>query len=179
MMQIHLEPFADEALHSYLLRLANGYGLQSSKQLLKAVNLKPRLAYDQQQLRALADEFGLSLDVLTAMNPTNEASTPILSLKYQRSGCSPICSQCIGEADYVRARWDHELISACTQHGVLLLDTCPGCCITVPHSFASRSGFRAVASSLGICQYGGKHQRKPQRPASRSHLKPEKSNAPE
>ncbi len=127
MMQIHLEPFADEALHSYLLRLANGYGLQSSKQLLKAVNLKPRLAYDQQQLRALADEFGLSLDVLTAMNPTNEASTPILSLKYQRSGCSPICSQCIGEADYVRARWDHELISACTQHGVLLLDTCPGC----------------------------------------------------
>ncbi len=69
MMQIHLEPFADEALHSYLLRLANGYGLQSSKQLLKAVNLKPRLAYDQQQLRALADEFGLSLDVLTAMNP--------------------------------------------------------------------------------------------------------------
>ena len=61
------------------------------------------------------------------LNPTNEASTPILSLKYQRSGCSPICSQCIGEADYVRARWDHELISACTQHGVLLLDTCPGC----------------------------------------------------
>ena len=69
MMQIHLEPFADEALQSYLLRLANGYGLQSSKQLLKALNLKPRLAYDQQQLRALADEFGLSLDVLTAMNP--------------------------------------------------------------------------------------------------------------
>jgi predicted DNA-binding protein (UPF0251 family) len=127
MMQIHLEPFADEALHSYLLRLANGYGLPSSKQLLKAVNLKPLLAYDQQQLRALADEFGLSIDVLTAMNPTNESSTPILSLKYHRSGCSPICSQCIGEAHYVRARWDHELISACPQHGVLLLDTCPGC----------------------------------------------------
>lgn len=127
MMQIHLEPFADEALHSYLLRLANGYGLQSSKQLLKAVNLRPRLSYDQQQLRALADEFGLSIDVLTAMNPTTEASTPILSLKYQRSGCSPICSQCIGEAHYVRAMWDHELISACPQHGVLLLETCPSC----------------------------------------------------
>lgn len=127
MMQIQVEPFVDESLHSYLLRLANGYGLQSSKQLLKAVGLKPRLSYDQQQLGALANEFGLSIDVLTAMIPTNEASTPILSLKYQRSGCSPICSQCIGEAHYVRARWDHELISACPQHGVLLLDTCPGC----------------------------------------------------
>lgn len=127
MMQIQMEPFVDESLHGYLLRLANGYGLQSSKQLLKAVNLKPRLAYDQQQLSSLADEFGLSIDVLTAMNPTTEACTPILSLKYQRSGCSPICSQCIGEAHYVRAMWDHELISACPQHGVLLLDTCPSC----------------------------------------------------
>lgn len=127
MMQIHLEPFAVEALHSYLLRLANGYGLQSSKQLLKAVNLKPRLAYDQQQLRALTDEFGLSIDVLTAMNPANDSSTPILSLKYHRSGCSPICPYCIKEAPYVRASWDHELITACPQHGVLLIDECPGC----------------------------------------------------
>lgn len=127
MMQIHLEPFADEALHSYLLRLANGYGLQSSKQLLKAVNLKPRLAYDQQQLRALADEFGLSIDVLTAMSPAADASAPILRLKYHRSGCSPICPCCIKEAPYVRASWDHELITACPQHGVLLIDECPGC----------------------------------------------------
>lgn len=127
MMQIQLESCADEALHSYLLRLAIGYGLQSSKQLLKAVNLKPRLAYDQQQLRALADEFGLSIDMLTAMNPATDASVPILSLKYHRSGCSPICPCCIKEATYVRARWDHELITACPQHGVLLIDKCPGC----------------------------------------------------
>lgn len=32
MMQIHLDPFTGEALHSYLLRLAQAYGLESSKQ---------------------------------------------------------------------------------------------------------------------------------------------------
>lgn len=127
MMHIQLEPFADEALHSYLLRLAQGYGLQSSKQLLKAVYLKPRLSYDEQQLGGLGEAFELSIDALVAMNPTPEASTPILNLKYQRSGSSPICPCCIGEAPYVRAVWDHELITACPQHGVLLMDTCPGC----------------------------------------------------
>lgn len=127
MMQIQLEPFDDEALHSYLLRLAQGYGLQSSKQLLRAVSQKPRLSYDQQQLGALRDEFGVNIDVLTAMNPISEARAPILNLKYQRSGCSPICARCIGEAPYVRAAWDHELITACPQHGELLMDECPRC----------------------------------------------------
>ncbi|ANF25018.1 TniQ family protein [Stutzerimonas stutzeri] len=127
MMQIHLEPFTDEALHSYLLRLAQGYGLESSKQLLRAVNLKPRLCYDQEQLRALGEEFGLSLDVLTAMSPSHAAKAPISDMKYQRSVCSPICPCCIREAPYVKAMWDHELITACPKHGVLLMGACPGC----------------------------------------------------
>ncbi|TRO41440.1 hypothetical protein EQ832_00040 [Pseudomonas sp. ALS1131] len=127
MMQIQLEPFADEALHSYLLRLAQGYGLEGSKQLLRAVNLKPRLCYDQQQLEALGEEFHLSLNVLMAMSPSHGAKTPILDMNYQRSGCSPICPCCIREAPYVRAVWDHQLVTACPQHGVLLMDECPGC----------------------------------------------------
>ncbi|MBT8767330.1 TniQ family protein [Metapseudomonas boanensis] len=127
MMQIHLNPFAGEALHSYLLRLAQGYGLQNSKQLLKAVSLKPRLAYDAQQLGLFAEEFRLSVDVLVAMNPTPESSTPILNLKHQRSAGSPICPCCVREAPYIRALWDHELITACPLHGVLLMDVCPGC----------------------------------------------------
>lgn len=127
MMQIHLDAFADEALHSYLLRLAQAYGLESSKQLLRAVNLKPRICYDQEQLCALGEEFGLSLDRLTAMNSTPDARSPILDMKYQRSVCSPICPCCIRQAPYVRAVWDHELITACPKHGVVLLDACPGC----------------------------------------------------
>lgn len=127
MMQIQLEPFADEALHSYLLRLAQGYGLEGSKQLLKAVNLKPRLCYDQQQLEVLGEEFDLSLSVLIAMSPSHGAKTPILDMNYQRSGCSPICPCCIRVAPYVRAVWDHQLVTACPQHGVLLMDECPGC----------------------------------------------------
>lgn len=126
MMLIHLMPFANEALHSYLLRLAQGYGLQNSKQLLKAVSLKSRLSYDAQQLGRLGDEFKLSIDELAAMNPTPEAE-PTLNLKYQRSGYSPICPCCIDEAPYVRTAWDHELITACPQHGVLLMDECPRC----------------------------------------------------
>ncbi len=127
MMHIRLEPFPDEALHSYLLRLGQGYGLQSVKQLLRAANLKPRLSYDQQQLGALGDEFGLSLDVLTPMNPTHAATTPILNLKFHRAGSSPICACCIREEPYVQAKWDHELVTACPRHGVLLLDECPRC----------------------------------------------------
>lgn len=126
MMLIQLMPFANEALHSYMLRLAQGYGLQNSKQLLKAVSLKSRLSYDEQQLGRLGDEFKLSIDELAAMNPTPEAG-PILNLKYQRSACSPICPCCVEAAPYVRAFWDHELVTACPLHGVLLMDTCPGC----------------------------------------------------
>jgi hypothetical protein len=126
MMLIQLMPFANEALHSYMLRLAEGYGLQNSKQLLKAVSLKSRLSYDEQQLGRLGDEFKLSIDELAAMNPTPEAE-PILNLKYQRSACSPICSCCVEAAPYIRVAWDHELITACPLHGVLLMDTCPGC----------------------------------------------------
>lgn len=127
MMQIHLDPFIDEALHSYLLRLAQGYGLESSKQLLRAVNLKPRLCYDQEQLCALGKEFGLSHDVLTAMSPSHAAKAPVFDIKYQRSASSPICPCCIRETPYVKARWDHELITACPKHGVLLMDECTRC----------------------------------------------------
>jgi hypothetical protein len=127
MMQIHLDPFTGEALHSYLLRLAQAYGLESSKQFLRAVNLKPRICYDQEQLCALCEEFGLSLDVLMAMNPTPDAGSPILNMRHQRAVCSPICHKCIGDAAFVRSAWDHELVTACPEHGILLLDTCPGC----------------------------------------------------
>tara|TARA_R110000868_G_scaffold326528_2_gene587539 strand:- start:4511 stop:6388 length:1878 start_codon:yes stop_codon:yes gene_type:complete len=127
MIQVQLDNFDDEALHSHLLRLANAYGFQSSKQLLKAVNLKPRLSYGEQQLGQIGGEFDLSIEALTAMNPTPEACTPIRNLKHQRSGISPICSCCIKSDFYIRADWDHELVTACPQHGVLLIDTCPGC----------------------------------------------------
>jgi len=127
MIQMRLVPLTGEALHGYLFRLAQAYGLQNSRQLLRAASLKPAVSYDDAKLLAIAHTFELNLSELRAMSPSTEATLPILNLRHQRSAFSPICPKCIGDEEFVRSAWDHELVTACPEHGILLLDSCPGC----------------------------------------------------
>jgi|GEM_PF-595574 TniQ len=127
MIQMRLVPLPGEALHGFLFRLSQAYGLQNSRQLLRAASLKPAVSYDDAKLLAIAHTFELNLSVLRAMSPTTEATLPILNLRHQRSAFSPICPKCVGDEEFVRSAWDHELVTACPEHGILLLDSCPGC----------------------------------------------------
>lgn len=43
-----------------------------------------------------------------------------------RTRCS-VCPTCLAEAAILRYEWELSLVSACRQHGVALMDTCPNC----------------------------------------------------
>jgi hypothetical protein len=127
MSLIHLKPKSGEPLHGYFFRYAQALGLSDIKSFLKGASIKPRVAYTSEQIESLAADLQLDAQWLRENNPSGTHINPLYNLRFQRSKLSPICPQCIAETGYARAAWDHDLVTACTQHGIELVDSCEAC----------------------------------------------------
>lgn len=127
MIEIRLDMHAGESQHGYLLRLAKAYGLEGSKQLLRGAGLRPRLSFTSEQLGQIAETYDLDVDGWSACNPQPRHPNPLLNQRFQRSERSPVCSECLAEGAWLRLAWDHDLVTACSGHGLVLIDECPGC----------------------------------------------------
>lgn len=127
MIEIRLDMHVGESQHGYLLRLAQAYGLQGSKQLLRGAGLRPRLSYTPEQLDLIAETYGLDIDGWSTCNPQPRHPNPLLNLRFQRSERSPACPECLAEGAWLRLAWDHDLVTVCPGHGLALIDECPGC----------------------------------------------------
>ena len=130
-----LDPFADESLPGFVMRMADNHGYGKPLDLLKV--LGPGLttlrlaALRGSTHEGMADYLALSpgeLDQLCYGSGPNyrifghELHDDLVVL-----GRRKFCPACIGEAPYHRAFWDLTLATVCPVHAVRLVDRCPHC----------------------------------------------------
>jgi|GEM_PF-265864 len=156
---IHLKPRHDELLSSWMIRLAHGHGYKSEKMLRMLFGpqhatwcrdidkLAPEwlltkicqitgTAAERAKRTTLSDYSGI---VSEQIHTDGYCSWILPSYIYHRQRTRPglmYCPCCLksDEVPYFRRIWRLAFITACSEHGVHLLDACPACgAAVIPH----------------------------------------------
>lgn len=134
------EPFEDESLMGYVLRLTdeNGYDATSWILNLAGLNITAdgwsvlyRPAFDPTALRRVLGLTRAEYSALRYWNVTTGQSMPFsnryLSAEFIRFSAPKVCPECLRERNYYRRFWDLLPLTSCPAHGLILIDSCPGC----------------------------------------------------
>lgn len=132
------EPFPDEPLLGYLLRLSQDNGLQKSSWICQATGLPVSdislIATFPWDLTHLSEYSGVPIFELQRMaywpsdraghlhyfgNPVRE---DLVTVRHRR-----VCPACLLESPYHRAIWDLSVATVCPAHGLRLIASCSGC----------------------------------------------------
>lgn len=121
-------PKVDESWPGYQLRVANanGYAGISTIPRLCGESAQKMIAYPQWQLLR---RLGIDVPQETcqqAMDLPKRIRRPHWYLLTTRSRVCPVCISSASEF-YIPADWDSPLLTACKQHGLLLVDKCDRC----------------------------------------------------
>ena len=119
--------FADESLNGYLLRLAEENFLGSTTALLRPIGIRLKAQYSPRELQAIAEYHGLELQQLQRLASFPTINGSLVTGAFMRKAAIAVCPECLGQADYIRQAWHHELFTACPTHRVLLMEQCPEC----------------------------------------------------
>ena len=119
--------FADESLNGYLLRLAEENFLGSTTALLRPIGIRLKAQYSPRELQAIAEYHGLELQQLQRLASFLTINGSLVTGAFMRKAAIAVCPECLGQADYIRQAWHHELFTACPTHRVLLMEQCPEC----------------------------------------------------
>lgn len=147
-LPIHIRAADDEALVSWLWRLASGMGISMrtlSHLLIGAPVVGEALAWcrpDPSALRQMAARAGTRIEGLRSMTfhalcPSvrdDEVNDRFCSRRFLRANrqwplrCRiSVCPACLRDAPYLRSCWMLGWISVCPQHRIVLLNHCPHC----------------------------------------------------
>jgi hypothetical protein len=151
-LPLHPQPAALESLTSYITRVAQANGLQTTAEL---VTQAFGTGYTWQSLRSFPDGSAtsiLGLTTLTGCTRTDLEATTLLPLGrhfgranstrtlrslLQGSLASHLryCPECLAEHDfpYYRLHWRFLILSGCLTHHCKLLDYCRHCDAPIPH----------------------------------------------
>lgn len=125
-----IKPHKDEGLSGWFTRVAWHVGVVSANALVRAMGIKSRPHYSlrDDDLSLVAEQTGIEVDVLKAINPRLKHPDPAfnLALRY-RDHRQPICPDCVLEHGYARAIWSNPMAPVCARHKRRLIDTCPHC----------------------------------------------------
>jgi hypothetical protein len=134
------EPFEDESLMGYVLRLTdeNGYGATSWIFDLAGIKIKANSwfvlyspVFDSAALQRVLGLTHAEYDALRYVNNTSRRSVTFsdqsLPAEFIRFSTPKVCPACLREANYYRRYWDLLLLTSCPAHGLVLIDSCPGC----------------------------------------------------
>lgn len=133
------DPFHDESLISYLVRLTIENGYESPREILRLFQNAgykfnsnfPKRIYDD--IEPLLELTGKSYSTLEHMIYTHEGNKKYKFLNSVVSfrmiePCRPkFCPKCLRENRYHRMVWDYSLITVCLTHRCLLIADCPRC----------------------------------------------------
>ena len=119
--------FADESLNGYFLRLAEENFLGSTTTLLRPTGIRLKAQYSPRELQAIAEYHGLDVQRLQRLARFPALNGSLATGAFMRKAAIAVCPECLGQADYIRQAWHHELFTACPAHRVLLMDRCPEC----------------------------------------------------
>jgi len=166
----------DESLLGYVIRLteANHYdnGSWVTNHARLNVNFSMggwmRLNRDDTDLTSLETLTGLHHGTLESLKyqvarwkRTVRFQGISLSAAVMKLNCPKVCSACLRESNYCRRVWDLLSYTACPQHQVVLLDTCPGC----------RGRVSWARSRVSRCRCGFDLRNAPEVKVSQSKLK--------
>jgi len=149
-------PFPDESLLGYIIRLSEANGYESPKNLLRIfqssnyqlISNLPKRIYED--LTPLMELTGKSYSTLKHM-----IYAPVVYKKYKFLNstvafrmiepCRPkFCPLCLREKPYYRIVWDFSLVITCPTHKCLLISDCPRC----------NSEFDIYRNGFGKCECG-------------------------
>ena len=130
-----LDPFADESLAGFVMRLAANHEYSSPMQLLAPLELG--LSTLRQAAREgtahpfMAEYLALTPAELLKLSSGQGGCSRVLGHELDRDlvvlGGRKLCPVCIAEQPYHRAYWDLTVMTVCPVHAVRLLSHCPEC----------------------------------------------------
>ena len=135
-LAIGADPMEDESLPGFLMRLAHGVRFRSATRLAAIAGLRqPGSAVASTvDLGPLARLAGTEIRLLDAIRYPPTARTGFhrflggtVNRELIRLDLRRWCPACLSSSTYHRAAWDFALQTACPDHGLGLLDRCPGC----------------------------------------------------
>lgn len=134
------EPFEDESLMGYVLRLTDENGYDATSWIFNLAGLKIsanswyvlyRSACDTAALRRVLGLTPTEYDALMYVNGTSQSSVIFSDqsppAEFIRFSAPRVCPTCLREADYYRRYWDLLPLTSCPTHGLVFIDSCPGC----------------------------------------------------
>lgn len=134
------EPFKDESLMGYVLRLTDENGYEATSWIFDLAGLKIignswyTLYSPDFDLAALQRVLGLTrieYDALRYVNGSSWRSVAFSdqspSAEFIRFSGPRVCPACLREADYYRRHWDLLPFTSCPAHRLVLIDSCSGC----------------------------------------------------
>ena len=143
---IHRKPFQDESLLGYLLALVELNRYNNISEILSVAGLEYRMLHQScaflfkqpETLTDLAAITGNDRFVLAVMSYARPESatkkTPLCTFNGQlihqyvlRPEAPRICPLCLAEDSYYRRSWDCLLVTTCSKHACLLVESCPRC----------------------------------------------------
>nr|CBA30033.1 hypothetical protein Csp_A15130 [Curvibacter putative symbiont of Hydra magnipapillata] len=172
---VHPQPFGDELLSSWIIRLAHGNGFKAQTFVYGYFeNGKSMWArdvdrtVDTQSMRILAERSGQTIERISAMSIDKYTGKVFEEL---RSGCHvnwlmPLgirgrffrrpglmfCPACFRDSKepYLRTNWRMAWSTVCTVHSRLLFDRCPACEATLQPHLADRQYRRKLNRQVSI-----------------------------
>lgn len=164
----HPRPYPDEALNSWLWRLARSNYIASPKILLRQIQLatyKTGNASERRErieFQALAVLTKTSVETVYAhtryrfaslLTPPQDASLTQRDLRPNRDFYAPVfawCPACLADARYVRLHWHVPLVVCCLAHKCWLVERCPICQMQLKEE-------DILTGSCPICRFSLQH----------------------
>ncbi|MBC7905599.1 MAG: TniQ family protein [Rhodospirillaceae bacterium] len=131
------QPFQDENLSGYLLRVAELNGFATPKWISELASLRRKFAIVRQDMRPMAELLGIDVAELERRCywPADWAgdrqmhlfSGEAIHVRALNLGRPRICPDCLKASPHIRQSWDLALSAVCSEHRCILLDACPEC----------------------------------------------------
>lgn len=131
------QPFPDENLSGYLLRVAELNGFATAKWISELASLRRKFATVRHDMRPMAELLGIDVVELERRCywPTDWAGDRQMHLfngeaihvRALNLGRPRICPDCLKASPHIRQSWDLALSAVCPEHRCVLLDACPEC----------------------------------------------------
>lgn len=118
-------PHADESGMGYYRRLAGANSLECWRNLTSTAGVER----NRRALLMGSDDVARNLGLEPAWTESAAQKETLIHKwgRLHRSKSDAVCPACLAESPYLRHHWEHAYVTACSKHGLQLVDQCNAC----------------------------------------------------